>query len=54
MCCLNNRLHVANNNGKVFEFKDEKLIENINLNGINDLYSFANSTIVWRPNDKIE
>ena len=54
MCCLNKRLHVANNNGKVFEYKDDKLIENINLTGIKYLYNFANNTIVWRFNDKIE
>ena len=54
MFSLNNNLHVANLNDKVFEFKGEKLIKNVNLKDINYLYSFANNTIVWRLANKIE
>ena len=54
ICSINNRLHVTNFDGKVFEVIDDKPIENININRIDDFYCFANNTIVWRFDDKIE
>ena len=54
MFSINKNFQVANNRGKVFELKDGKPIENVKLKNVKYLYSFANHTIVWRSDDRIE
>ena len=50
---FDNMLHVCNNKGQVFVFKNEKLQANLNL-CFNYAFSFANRTITWSYGDKIE
>ena len=52
MFSTNNTFHVSNNNGKLFELKEGKPVETVQLKSVYFMNSFANDTIVWRPKAK--
>ena len=51
---VNNTFQVSSRQGKIFELRDLKPIENNSISSVKHVYSFANNTIVWRSKDVIE